>query len=91
MVQIRVNIPSESRSVELDVENRSQARDIVARVLAQEETGPTDKRESDEWILRIKRRSEQGRWWSEQEILDYKDRKLPLASCKSIKRAKPME
>ena len=76
MVRIRVDIPSESRAVELDVSDQSAAREIVTRVLdggcADPLIGQVEEGEEG-WTLRVKRRSEQGRWWSDQEIREYKD------------------
>lgn len=81
MTRIRIDIPTESRSVELDVNDHSAVRDIISQVWQWGElkgAGVKEGLADGDWILRIKRRSEQGRWWSEQEIKDYKDRESLL-------------
>jgi hypothetical protein len=77
MVRIRVDIPSESRSVELDVGDRSVIEDVVAQIFESEGRkydAIDGVAKGRGWIMRIKTRSAQGRWWSEQEIKDYQDR-----------------
>lgn len=77
MVRIQVDIPSEKRSVEVDISDRSTVKDVIAPLRTQEllyDLGAGGSSGRVEWTLRIKRRSEQGRWWTEQEILDYTDR-----------------
>ena len=79
MTRIRIDIPTESRSVELDVRDHSVVKDVISQVWKSgdlEGTSMDDQISEGELSIRIKRRSEPGRWWSEQEIKDYRDREL---------------
>lgn len=72
---IPVNIPSLTRSVEVTVSEHATAGQVIQQCLRQLDIETTGYGTDDAaWILRVHPRAEAGKWWTEEEIREYRSR-----------------
>lgn len=75
-----MDVPSLSRSIKLDVTGQVTAAQAIHDCLQQLFSDTSDL-DTAGWILRARTRAEEGKWWMEQEIRNYRDREQPFLPC----------
>jgi hypothetical protein len=87
MVRIRISASNLTEPVSLDIDEGTTAEQVIHQALDRiRDDGKglfgwklaEGGQEDEKWRLRVNRSMEEGRWWTEAEVLAFKDRASPL-------------